>query len=94
MPKSAKIASFQRPNTTATGRKSPCPFPAGGSWQVGSSDKVILAQLASWHYQSGGKMLKLSMTACGGVTVTAPAVLVRVVSIRTTVRVAISAETW
>ena len=45
--------------------------------------------------QSGGKTLKLSMTACGGDTVTVPsAALVRVVSRRTTARVAISAATW
>ena len=40
--------------------------------------------------QSGGKMLKLSMTARGGVTMMTPLALVRTVSRRTTARVAIS----
>jgi hypothetical protein len=49
-------------------------------------------------HQSGGKMLKLSMTARGDVTILVALVpmkaLVRTVSRRTTARVAISETTW
>ena len=91
--KPAKSAAFPLPNATEGRRNPPRQSTVIGSSQVGLIMYVILAQLASWHHQSGGNRLKLSMTARGGVMMTVPLALVRIVSSRSTVRVADSETT-